>query len=265
LKNAGSKKFAVEFSLQDTAFAYVAGDAGSGVYTTGGAYSTTGSGFVAKFSTNLTGSQSLVFSTRIPKYAAAIAVDGGGNSWVAMSAMGFRTSETAQIIKLNSSGSALLVAPRAFGNQIRDLAVDGNGSVYFAANFYGGFDTRINSKVYGLRPNGDEIDNTLIQGAGDDKVYGVALGPQPGFVYVGGQTRSLNFPTTDDAFQRNSPTSSFFGDGFFAKVKIESEKEPLIFIPGIAGSTLYEADANGNPIENLWADGLTQVISQLKN
>lgn len=27
-----------------------------------------------------------------------------------------------------------------------------------------------------------------------------------------------------------------------------AEKEPLIFIPGIAGSTLYEADANGNPI-----------------
>jgi pimeloyl-ACP methyl ester carboxylesterase len=219
--------------------AYVTGDAGSGVYTTGGAYSTTGSGFVAKFSTNLTGSQSLVFSTRIPKYAAAIAVDGSGNSWVAMSAMGFRTSETAQIIKLNSSGSALLVAPRAFGNQIRDLAVDGNGSVYFAANFYGGFDTRINSKVYGLRPNSDEIDNTLIQGTGDDKAYGVALGPQPGFVYVGGQTRSPNFPATDEAFQRNSPTSSFFGDGFFAKVKLKRPRNPLIFIPGIMGSSIH--------------------------
>lgn len=45
------------------------------------------------------------------------------------------------------------------------------------------------------------------------------------------------------------------------RLTMPREKLPLIFIPGIAGSTLYEADANGDPItgelySEIWTDGI---------
>ncbi len=245
--------------------AYVTGGAGSSIYTTVGAYSSsTGTGFAAKFDTTRTGSNSLVYSTRIPKTGAAIAADRNGNAWIAMSRQGFSSFETAKITKLNNTGSALLVEPLSFGQQIRDIAVDGQGSAYFAANIYAPLSAGgIRTKIYALRPNGDEIDNDTIDASRDEKVYGIALGTQPNIIYAGGQTTSLNLQTTPDAYQPTSNVTNSFGQGFFAKVQLNippEEKTPVIFIPGIAGSTLHEADENGNPIENLWADGLTQII-----
>lgn len=36
----------------------------------------------------------------------------------------------------------------------------------------------------------------------------------------------------------------------------EPPETPLIFIPGIAGSTLYDVNASGNPVNNLWLSGI---------
>jgi triacylglycerol esterase/lipase EstA (alpha/beta hydrolase family) len=257
----GSNSIGADVFTDGSGIAYVSGGTNNGIYTTSGAYSTTGNGFVAKFDTNQTGSNSLIYSTRIPKQGAAIAVDRSGNAWIAMSSLGFLTSQSAQVIRLNNLGSALLVGAQTFGNQIRDIAVDGNGSAYFAYNFYA--NNNIAAKVIALRPSGEEIDSHTIDATRDERAFGITLGPEPDIVYVGGHTTSLDFPTTPGAYQPTSYAPNiFFGQGFFAKVRLNvpQQRSPLIFIPGVGGSTLYEADVTGNPIENLWMDGLTQVL-----
>lgn len=250
--------YGVDVYNDNSGYTYITGGVYAGsVHTTPGAYSTTGTGFVAKFNTNATGAQSLVFSTRIPKFAAAIAVDGSGNSWVSMSRQGVATYDAAQIIKLNNSGTQLLVSPMYYGNAVRDIAVDAIGSAYFAANHYNFNGTEGVTTIFGLRPDGTEIDSVEIDATRSEATFGVALGPIPDIVYICGRTNSLDFPTSPAAYQPASNSFNNFGQGFFGKVEMQTgERNPLIFVPGVGGSTLYEADSNGNPVTNLWMDGI---------
>jgi triacylglycerol esterase/lipase EstA (alpha/beta hydrolase family) len=232
--------------------AYLTGLAVAGLYTTSGAYRTSGGGFVAKFNTRNIGSNSIVYSTYIDTQAYSIAVDASGNAWA---------GTTGTIYKLNSAGSVLILS-KSVSTRIYDIAIDQNGSIYYA-----GVDSVGNYKIVGVRPDGSLIDETAFPtGTGTTRINGVALGSEPGAVYVGGHTKSTNFPTSTDAYQPNTNVPNFpnslSGQGFFAKVRlgVPQEREPLIFIPGIGGSTLYEADVYGNPIENLWMDGITQVL-----
>jgi pimeloyl-ACP methyl ester carboxylesterase len=253
----GTNSIGVDVFTEGNGIAYISGGTNNGIYTTNGAYSTTGSGFVAKFDTNKTYSNSLVYSTRIPKQGAAIAVDRSGNAWIAMSSLGFLTTQSAQVIRLNNAGSGLLVGSQTFGNQIRDIAVDGNGSAYFSYNFY--FNNNIATKVTALRPSGEIIDSYTVDATRDEQVYGITLGPEPDMVYIGGYTTSQNFPATSDAYQStNHSPSIFFGQGFFAKIQlnIAVEHEPLIFVPGVSGSWLDEIQSDGTQ-RNLWI-GLLQ-------
>jgi pimeloyl-ACP methyl ester carboxylesterase len=54
-----------------------------------------------------------------------------------------------------------------------------------------------------------------------------------------------------------------FGDNPYIQrgylLKVSTEKLPLIFIPGIAGSDLYELNSNGDPANNIWAGGLSDL------
>jgi len=235
----GDGAFGADVYTDGLGNAYLTGLSGAALFTTSGASSTSGPGFLAKFNTNNSGSQSITYSTAISKEGAAVASDPSGNAWVAMSRLGFSSTQSARVLKMNPTGTGILFESAGLGPQIRDIAVDLNGSAYFAEVSQG--DNRRKSTVKGLRPNGSVIGETEIDATRDDSVFGVALGPESGIVFVGGYTTSLDLQTTPDAFQPTSNSSSiFFGQGFFAKVTLfeSEEKTPLIFIPGILGSKI---------------------------
>lgn len=63
-------------------------------------------------------------------------------------------------------------------------------------------------------PTGSLAFSSYLGGADDEFPYGVRLGGN-GAIYVGGVTESVNFPTTADALQPNSPVND---DGFLSRI-----------------------------------------------
>jgi pimeloyl-ACP methyl ester carboxylesterase len=228
--------------------AYISGLATAGMFTTSGAYRTSGGGFVAKFNTNAVGSNSIVYSTYLSGAANSVVVDKSGNAW----------ANSGALYKLNTTGTALLtfVGANAVSN---DIAIDRNENIYYTHSSSAGH------KVVALRPDGGLIDESIFFTVTNvfTRMYGVAVGPQANMIYVAGHTDSRSFPTTPDAYQPNSNTTSVFGQGFFAKIQlnIPDEREPLIFVPGISGSWLDALEVNGSRT-NLWL-GLLQDHDRL--
>lgn len=123
------------------------------------------------------------------------------------------------------------------------IAVDSNGNAYITGRTrstdfptrnplqatYGGggydvFVTELNSTAT------DVVYSTYIGGSGTDQGYGIAV-DSAGNAYVSGQSASVDFPTTANAFQ---PTNAGSSDAFMAK--IDSTGSSLIYSTYFGGS-----------------------------
>ncbi|MFZ3089143.1 MAG: SBBP repeat-containing protein [Nitrospirota bacterium] len=195
-----------------------------------------------------------------------IAVDASGNAYVTGETWStdFPTANSYQaasggdwdvfVAKLSADGSSLLYSTYLGGSGddrgIR-IDVDNAGNAYAAgatsstnfptvnpiqgANGGGAFDvfvTKINAAGSAL------FYSTFLGGAGGDRGVGIAVDKNSGEVYVTGRTDSVNFPTTNGAFDTSCGTDGScnggFLDGFAAK--INSSGSSLVYSTYLGGS-----------------------------
>lgn len=239
--------------------AYVAGVAEFGFPTTAGAYDTTYNGdkdaFVAKIDAN---GASLIYATYLGGSGVgglnssgndeitAIAVDASGSAYVGgkTSNADFPTTPGVFypncggdfVAKLNPAGSDLVYSTCVRALSVRGIAVDGAGYAYIAGSSggcspnngcpltAGAYDTTQNggSDVFvgKLNPTATGfVFGTLIGGQRDDIGRGVAV-DSLGNVYVTGNTKSPDFPTTVGALDTdyNDADLNRDSDAFVAKV-----------------------------------------------
>ena len=236
-----------DVTVDDQGNAYVAGETSSTqLPVSSGAYQTSGYGYVAKFDTTKTGSQSLVYATYIPGVGKAIGKDAQNNVYVA--SLKNDSPNDYKIIKLNSTGTAALYAYQITDTNffLNDIAVSANGNAYFAQRFY----SVDRLEIKGLSNDGSLIGkisiNESVSSAG-----GIAVGAND-YIYVAGATYSRNFPVMADAYQKqNRNFNSTPRQGFL--VKVSFTKNPLIFVPGTMGSELYRKNADGSIGAKYWA------------
>lgn len=120
--------------------------------------------------------------------------------------------EDAFVTKLNPSGSGLIYSTYLGGSGQDEsfaIAVDSTGSAYvtgrtcsrdFTSGSYGGGIS--DAFVVKLSPSGREfVYSKFLGGVGDDSGNGIAV-DSAGNAYVAGQTDSVNFPVTQNAFQQ---------------------------------------------------------------
>lgn len=143
-------------------------------------------------------------------------------------------SNTAFVARLASDGSGLFYATYLGGHneeEGRDLALDAAGNVYitgytYASNFpttTDAFDPTcqdcpqyLNVFVAKLNPTGTGLVYGTYLGGDTDNDYGYGLAQDgSGYVYVTGETRSPDFPTTPGAFDT---TLGGYGNGFVSKL-----------------------------------------------
>ena len=184
------------------------GDSGNGI-----AVDSTGAAYVTGYT----------FSANFPVVNALQSSNPGANSG----------NSDAFVAKLNSSGSALTYSTYLGGSGFdvgNGIAVDSTGAVYvtgyaFSTNFpvvnafqsskAGGNSGNSNAFVAKLAPSGRAlIYSTYLGGSGFDSGNGIAV-DFTGAVYVTGDTYSIDFPVTNNAFQRlnagaNSGSSNVF-------------------------------------------------------
>jgi hypothetical protein len=265
---------------------YVAGSTGSSDYpTTPGAYDTSyddeynneydqyPDAVISKFNSSLT---TLLASTFIGgsygDYAYALAIDSSGNVYVAgITSSGDypttpgaydRSDHGAFISKLNSNLTTLLASTR-IGGSLSDyayaLAIDSSGNVYvrgythspdypttpgaYNTSYNGsgkGFISKLNSNLMTL------LASTYIGGSGADyPPYALAIDAS-GNVYVTGDTKSSDYPTTPGAYDTSYNGG---GDGFISK--FNSNLTTLLtstFIGGSGGDHIsaLAIDTSGN-------------------
>jgi hypothetical protein len=215
--------------------AYVTGETGSLNFpTTAGAFDTTRNGMFDAFVTklNATGS-ALVYSTYLGasgiEYASRIAVDAGGNAYVAgsTSSPDFPTTAgafdptanggfDAFVTKLNPSGSALVYSTYLGGQDSEGtggLAIDAAGNAYVSGGT-GSFDFPTTPGAFDTLPDGSEAFVTKLNAAGAALVYSTVLGgtggeganavgvDAAGNAWIAGITNSVDFPVTTGAADR---------------------------------------------------------------
>ena len=210
------------------------GTTGTAFPTTAGAFNESSNGSTEAFVTKLdpTGS-SLVYSTYLGgsggTTATAIAVDAAGNAYVTGDTFSqdfpttvgaFRSSPPGFVVKLNSTGSALLYSSYLGTPDSHAIAVDAVGNAYVTGwagrifpttigavqtTFAGctremdipcgdAFVTKVNPTGTGL------VYATYLGGSDADDARGIAVDVL-GNAYVTGTTYSADFPTTSEAFQ----------------------------------------------------------------
>lgn len=255
---------------------------GTGVYLTGGtnssdypvtsgAYQPSSGGLTDVFVTKLdpTGSK-LLYSTHIGVGGEGIrgfgiAVDGGGNAYVAGGAgPGFPTTagafQTASIaftsgfvMKLNPTGTAAGFSTFLSGGNSGDvdyaesIAVDKNGNAYVTgyagsstfpvtsgafrssnAGAHDAFFTELNATGTTL------LYSTYLGGTGNDEGFRIAVDGS-GMAYIAGVTASSDFPTTSGAFQMVFGGGST--DAFIAKLDpTKSGSSSLVYSTYLGGS-----------------------------
>ena len=236
--------------------AYVVGSTRSPDFpTVAGSFDTTHNGEFDAFATKLNPAGSaLVYSTFLGgsafDSAAGVAVDGGGNAYVAggtgspdfpTTAGAFdRTTGGGYITKLNATGSAVVYSTFLAGASATGVVVDGTGNAWFAGATSSpdfpattdAFDTSHNGMadavVAALNPDGSAlVSATFIGGAQSDVANGIALDPGGNAIVVG-HTYSADFPTTVGAFDRvwNGDLLIFWGDAFVTKIATGAAPPP---------------------------------------
>jgi hypothetical protein len=177
--------------------------------------------------------------------AYAIAVDAGGNAYVAgmtsstnfplsgayQGTKGAGASGDAFVTKLNAAGSALIYSTYLGGNnidQVMSIAVDSAGNAHVTGEtaspnfpvlnaFQGTLAGGADAFVAKLTATGSALSySTYLGGSGSDRGYGIAL-DAAGNAYVTGQTPSSNFPVMS-AFQGTYRGGTF--DAFVTKVTV---------------------------------------------
>ncbi len=202
--------------------AYVAGRADSGFPIAGTPYQSTFGGgasdaFVARFSTTLTGTASLPYSTFV-----------GGTGEDRATGLAIDAATSAAYLTGRTASTDFPLAGTPFQNQ--------NGGGAFDA-----FVLRLNTAVTGTAALAY---STFLGGSGDDRGLSIAR-DSAGQVYVSGRTLSTNFPTSTGAFDTTcgsdgncdfDGTQNFF-DAFVAR-----------FDPAASGaaSRLYSTYLGGN-------------------
>ncbi|NLH98964.1 MAG: hypothetical protein GX446_05660 [Chthonomonadales bacterium] len=256
-------------AVDGSGHAVIAGETVSGNFpTTPGAYQPAqngldGDAFVAKLSPD---GSSLVFGTYLGGTAwdciYAVAVDTPGNVWLggytqsadwpttlgAFSTSFAGGSSDAVVAKLSADGSTLVCSTFLGGasdDYVMAIAVDASGapavtgltsstgfptsSGAYATAYAGGpsdaFAVKLASDATAL------VFSTFIGGSDADAGYGVAIGAA-GMLYVGGETRSSNFPATAGAFQTSLQGG---GDGFI--VRLASNGASLSYSTLLGGSS----------------------------
>ncbi len=242
---------------------YITGAANSSQYpTTPGAYQTTYAGTQDVFVTKLSSDGStLLYSTYVAgsgsQAADAIAVDSSGNAYVAGNANSANFPVTPGaldlnnagsagfILKLNSTGSALLYSAEIGDATVRSIAIDSAGNTYATGAVFGSpFDTTPGaykttigttncpnvsgeSYVLELNPSGSAlVYSTYISDC--EQADGIAL--QNGEAYITGQTENYH-PVTPGALQ------STFGGYFDAFVtKLNTSGSALVYSTYLGGN-----------------------------
>jgi hypothetical protein len=236
------------------------------------------------FKLNWNGS-TLLYSTYIggdaPEHGYDIAIDSIGNAYVTGMTMSsdfptthgaydttFNLFEDIFILKLNSMGSDLIYSTFIGGNgddYAHGIAVDSTGYAYITGTtcssgfpiteiaynkvFSGGSD----AFVLKLNLNGSAIIySTYVGGESGDNGYDIAI-DSGGNVYVTGTTQSMDFPTTDGAFN-----TSFNGNIDLFIFKLNQTGSDLIFSTFIGGSGANNAwSIKIDPIGNTLLTGCT--------
>ncbi len=121
------------------------------------------------------------------------------------------------VTKLRPDGSALSYSTYIGGIQgdnITSIVVAGNGSAFLAGGTYSadfpvnGYDRSYNGDADGfvmkITPNGrDALYGTFLGGTDEDYIYGMRIDPSGTFAYVGGTTKSPEFPVTPGAWDES--------------------------------------------------------------
>jgi hypothetical protein len=224
--------------------------------------------YVAKF--NSTGT-ALLYSTFISgsgtDYVTGLALDPAGNAYVTGSAASkdfpvtpgaFETVNRASVgsafvTVLNSTGTGLVYSTYLGGGNHTipaGVATDGSGSSYITGITYdtdfpatpGSFQPVQTTKslpsfgsgfVAKLNPTGTAVAySTFLAGSGDDSPMAIQV-DSSGAAYIGGATRSLDFPVTPGALQVANKAPDW-GTGFVTKVKADGSA--LLYSTYLGGS-----------------------------
>jgi uncharacterized repeat protein (TIGR01451 family) len=267
---------------------------------TAGAFRTTlpnpnGTGFVAKFNTNVAPASSLVYSTYLggnsQDEADAVAIDSSGNAYVAgltgstnfPHGASFGSGGTSAFVaKLNATGSGLIFStllhnatsfPRLAG-----ILIDSSHNVYIAGSAVAGFPTT--SAAFRRTVTGsnctDSNNNptpctdgfvTKLSSGGGTLLYSTLLGGSgvdtiaglglnsAGMAFVTGSTHSTDFPTTSNAFKRVLPAG--VTNAFVTA--LQPSASSLYYSTLLGGSKNTSGGAIFiDPAWNAWVGGNTQ-------
>ncbi|MBI4574248.1 MAG: SBBP repeat-containing protein [candidate division NC10 bacterium] len=265
---------ATAIAVDSAGNAYVAGFTRSSLFpTTPGAfdrtYNTGGDAFVTKVNAAGTG---LVYSTFLGgsfnEQATAVAVDSGGNAYVAgwTQSPNFPTTNGAFdprlrfdgenhgfVTKVNAAGTGLVYSTYlkgSFTEQATAVAVDSGGNAYVAGfAFSSDFPTTPGAYQPSLRGISDAF-VTKVNPTGTDLVYSTFLGGSSadqavaitlddgGNAYVAGFAFSSDFPTTPGAYQ---PSLRGISDAFVTKVNPTGTD--LVYSTFLGGSSDEQAAA----------------------
>ena len=242
--------------------AYVTGTSTGAFPITPGAYQSTGSTFMTKLAP---AGNALVYSTRLGMPVAAIAIDGGGNTFMTGTTAALTTTAGAfqptkiggtapYVAKLNPSGTAIAYATYLGGSgndEGKAIAVDGNGNAYVAGTARSSdFPTQnplrpalsgsTDAFVAKLNPSGSAlVYSTYLGGSADERGFGVAVDTL-GQAVVVGWTQSADFPATAGVFQpRIGYADNIISNAFISK--LDSTGTGLIFSSYLGGRWCFTA------------------------
>jgi hypothetical protein len=284
-------------ALDNSGAAYITGYTQSTDFpTTAGAYSSAMVGQYDAFVTKLNSSGSaLVYSTYLGgsalDQATGIAVDSSGNAYVS----GFTQSadfpvvnplpapnntlqsfQNAFVAEIGPDGSALLYSTYLGGSQsdqANAVVVDSAGNAYIAGNtqsanfpIVNGFQTAIvggnDGFVSEIQAGGGALlYSTFLGGSADDFLNALTLGPGSGVtLYLVGQTKSTDFPTTAGVLQSSCAvdTSGVCNDAFVAAINPSaSSASSLLFSTFLGGKGTEAANAVAADVSGIYVAGST--------